>query len=1209
MPTIVSTLYPPLIDTFMPAFPYKESAPVTFSFSPYNNIKDIKKIHVSLVNQKTNQSAFKSNSSTLPTDTNLILLNSVWILDIESSSEYFTTDLLKNTCTIKIPTDLLKGDKTNFVTDCYYKVQIRFDSSSSTPKDTSYFINNRQFFSEWSSVCLIKAIPQIQIGMTDFDITYTDIDKNNSKIRKVQPGVVPITGDITCDGETLQKYKIQIINNNTGEILDKTDWVYTSNNIEPNKIYWLADTTNAKADDILDVIIDFVTKNQYSFSKTYQMKISNFDTFEFSPRWTFQSVVLNEFNSLSEQIVTEEDGYVKFKITSEENLPQGFLYVTRASSLDNFKKWELVSCTKNTGTIDKDFIDPTVSSLVKYRYACQYIIKKNGNWSSTKYSVNKNGQAVYIYPNFHDILIMRQNRQLAIRYNAQITSYSKVTNRQVINTLGSKYPKFAENAHINYKKFTLTGLLTAESDFNRKFLNDRDYAKNMEDYDKYMDGQYEVRNDTVSDGELTYETISARSYPNTLAATEHLTPNTLHDLYPKDNWWWEREFREQVINWLNDGEPKLFRSMTEGNIAVMITDISLTPNTQIGRRTYNISMTAYEIGDGNSLEELSSLGIINVPNDYEDYIDGKYINGGIAEEDIDDDDSDDGIITEITVGQIYSKKSVGKEIVTGIGTLAEIPTIDNYNIADFYNLTLYQGALSSRTIVSNSFQLKDLRIQFESPPQWYKVSQSGSIELFKVKEEEGKKNYSYENLFLGYKLQLTLYRGPKRTEGNIVDIFVEEKGYYQVPSNLIVTEVKLFDNAIATLDYKLLYKWTYDESSIPSEAEISEKIVGQISGKWNVQQKIAEEIKSKYEYYNISKNKVDGYDGLLERQYLDTITAFGFDGTSYAVLDIKFLNDRNDLRYVVGRTGVYNLMTDYPIDEVMFLGRRMVRKDNPNYVGYRDNPYILDASAGSYQPLAQDSLHWYDSDIGQETDVLVVVNGNVSTPEINKIVRTWIDSTNMPYETIESIESPVVNTIYGVYKDNDIVLMVYMPDGSWKQVDLKTDEEGHIVIFAEYNKDPIITGKKKFFLEEWEFSLDDSANNNKSNEPLTWYKAFLGNTEVQVFINEINDINHYITNINGNIIIPAIDGYLSTNDIKNPEYNIVYGFYDGVDKNGNSKPKKYKIYYIDQQWYDIEFLEPKQEQTLILAKVPVYGMVNYRGNLVKLSYEQRKIRG
>ena len=59
MATVLSTLYPPLIDTFMPAFPYTGPASVDFSISSYNSWQEIKYMHITLVNQKTNQNAFK----------------------------------------------------------------------------------------------------------------------------------------------------------------------------------------------------------------------------------------------------------------------------------------------------------------------------------------------------------------------------------------------------------------------------------------------------------------------------------------------------------------------------------------------------------------------------------------------------------------------------------------------------------------------------------------------------------------------------------------------------------------------------------------------------------------------------------------------------------------------------------------------------------------------------------------------------------------------------------------------------------------------------------------------------------------------------------------------------------------------------------------------------------------------------------------------
>ena len=73
MATVLSTLYPPLIDTFMPAFPYTGPASVNFSISPYNSWQEIKYMHITLVNQKTNQNAFMSaGDENLPANTFLI---------------------------------------------------------------------------------------------------------------------------------------------------------------------------------------------------------------------------------------------------------------------------------------------------------------------------------------------------------------------------------------------------------------------------------------------------------------------------------------------------------------------------------------------------------------------------------------------------------------------------------------------------------------------------------------------------------------------------------------------------------------------------------------------------------------------------------------------------------------------------------------------------------------------------------------------------------------------------------------------------------------------------------------------------------------------------------------------------------------------------------------------------------------------------------
>ena len=45
MATVLSTLYPPLVDTFMPAFPNELEAAIDFSISPYNSSYQSQKSH------------------------------------------------------------------------------------------------------------------------------------------------------------------------------------------------------------------------------------------------------------------------------------------------------------------------------------------------------------------------------------------------------------------------------------------------------------------------------------------------------------------------------------------------------------------------------------------------------------------------------------------------------------------------------------------------------------------------------------------------------------------------------------------------------------------------------------------------------------------------------------------------------------------------------------------------------------------------------------------------------------------------------------------------------------------------------------------------------------------------------------------------------------------------------------------------------------
>ena len=90
-------------------------------------------------------------------------------------------------------------------------------------------------------------------------------------------------------------------------------------------------------------------------------------------------------------------------------------------------------------------------------------------------------------------------------------------------------------------------------------------------------------------------------------------------------------------------------------------------------------------------------------------------------------------------------------------------------------------------------KLKNLKIEFESKPQRYKPN----LTLYTSGNLTDKEK---KTLLLGYKIGLKLAGSTDFT-----NIFVNQKGFYQIPSNLDVIDVRIYDGAAASIVYELDY--------------------------------------------------------------------------------------------------------------------------------------------------------------------------------------------------------------------------------------------------------------------------------------------------------------------------------------------------------------------------------------------------------------------
>lgn len=243
------------------------------------------------------------------------------------------------------------------------------------------------------------------------------------------------------------------------------------------------------------------------------------------------------------------------------------IMVRRTSNRKGFKQWEDVNLIEDiTSRIDDkfnySFYDRCVESGIIYRYGLQPISQEKRG------TLFQGGNTNVVY---EDIFLVGENgKQLKIRFNPNITSIRKNIKESRVETIGSKYPYITRNGNVGYKEFPLSGTITHFMDTTEEFAPRADIFIE----DEFIDVGYDMSSD--------YEAIYREN-----------------NLTPYNNQILEREFREKVVDFLQDGKPKLFKSPTEGCMIVRLMDVNLTPNLQLGRLICDFSCTAIEVDEYN----------------------------------------------------------------------------------------------------------------------------------------------------------------------------------------------------------------------------------------------------------------------------------------------------------------------------------------------------------------------------------------------------------------------------------------------------------------------------------------------------------------------------------------------------------------------------------------------------------------------------------
>ena len=356
------------------------------------------------------------------------------------------------------------------------------------------------------------------------------------------------TKDIT---EKMYSCQFKVYDQNKNLIADTGEIIHNSLNDETPKVE--ADGRWYKASEQFDLIQELdAGKNYYIQFLVKTIGLMELDTGLYQivqgepiPSPPEHTIVINAS-------LNYDNGYIDINMKHYNNsLMTGKYVLSRASSKDNFKSWnEIMRFTLNKETKKEIWKDFTIEQGVQYKYAV-FMVDKNNRYSTKSVSN-------IVLADFEDMFLFDGDRQLKIRFDPSVSSFKNTILESKTDTIGGKYPYIFRNGHVNYKEFAVSGLLSHLTD---------------------TDGYFEVA-------------LAQTKYnDNTLDYGEGLYNTQLN----AENFAMERDFKLEALDWLTNGKPKLFRSPTEGNYIIRLTNVSLSPTDSLGRMLHSFSGTAYEV--------------------------------------------------------------------------------------------------------------------------------------------------------------------------------------------------------------------------------------------------------------------------------------------------------------------------------------------------------------------------------------------------------------------------------------------------------------------------------------------------------------------------------------------------------------------------------------------------------------------------------------
>lgn len=548
-----SSLYPPVVNNAVTVMVEKDKnnnriIRIPFQFSLYNTQEDVEGwIHV-IVKQN-----------------NTSIYNGIFCCKILNKDNMYYIEIPLESSYYKLKYQQLYSFQFRFVLNGTYNFKEQYpDCWLINPNVYDKYITpHLDKFSEWSKKEIVKIIPPLKsVSITNVngeDQNYNlSVQEDYSTIHScsfITNQFLNFQGKILFDDSSInnqtisviKKYRVKITTGygNTEKEVDNSDWIYP---IEKTQNFSFQGTAILQKYTQYNLEIEFETVDNFVFSTFDYFTITQIEVDDVLPIEDIVVKPIYEQNSL----------LINFLCNNNFS---SIIAIKRADSDSNFTKWidvfygqisdnfsispqltlltskELQEYHNPNINFGFSWIDRTIESGKEYKYCIQRRSSEIRVGLVNKYS---NAQSI-VFDNIS--LLGERGQELQIVFDPSIDNYSQHYADSITETFG-QYPFVGRKGRINYKQFSLSGTISHDGDFEEQFYQ---YSNN-----------------------------------DNLSSTDN---NIVR----------EKNFRDKVINFLYDNNIKLFKSATEGNILVKLTDISFSPKKELGRRIYSFSATATEI--------------------------------------------------------------------------------------------------------------------------------------------------------------------------------------------------------------------------------------------------------------------------------------------------------------------------------------------------------------------------------------------------------------------------------------------------------------------------------------------------------------------------------------------------------------------------------------------------------------------------------------